>query len=200
MRRKYNVLTLAGLALLAGCTEPGGAPTPDRAGVEPSAKGLAELFQRDCIDQKNLDWVRDEVERRRWWRCHGADNSDDCMLDAALAIEWQVKASSNDTIAVTLVLPSAGDVPRPGLAQCEIAVPEHLGGVLKSAVGLLRVDGRKLSSSRAEKITGTTGSDFDLIWPAGRISDRERLIPHPALHAHRQIRSSAEAPTGRRPA
>ena len=162
------VVALCAGNLLASCTQPGGAPPSAAKPVEASAEGLSQLFQLECIEQQDLTWVRDEIERRRWQSCSGAGNDSDCMLRAAIVIHWNVRTTSNSTVVVSIAPPKLGEVPSPGLARCEIKVPEDLGYVLKAGISRLEIRGHPLAGPLPEKIMSTAGLDQDWIWrPSG---------------------------------
>jgi hypothetical protein len=157
---------------LLSCTQAGGGPASSKLPIEPTAKALADLFQRECIDQEDQDWVRDEIERIRWQDCWDDDNGSDCMLQDASSIAWTVQVKGHGDIQVSVDNPHVGQAAAKGSADCAIYAPEDLGPAVKGAVSLLRIKGRSPAGPYPDSVTDFYSLDQAFTW---RAAGREPL-------------------------
>ena len=157
---------------LLSCTQAGGGPPSSKLPIEPTAKALADLFQRECIDQEDQDWVRDEIERIRWQDCWDDDNDSDCMLQDASSIAWTVQVKGHGDIQVSVKSARAGEAAAKGRAYCMIYAPQDLGRAVKDSVALLRFKGRSPAGPYSDSVADLPSLDQAYTW---RAAGRESL-------------------------
>lgn len=151
-----TVFTFVSVCGLAGCAESSRhAPVSAAEGVEGTARGLLRLFEQECVDQRNLAFVRAESERRRNRRCSGPLLNDgsrgDCEQNADLeGVTWTVATSTQAELVVSMnwpvgLTPDQPFGPPHGRVDCSITAPENLRTQLKDAANLLAESNPHLS-------------------------------------------------------
>ncbi len=136
------------LGLLSSCTESSETSSP------PSAKqilanddDLMRLFERECVKQLDLDWVRSEVQRR-YDRCRSfkTGQQGDCEQDVAFYIKWDSPTKWHSPVMATMSASNREADLRtaPGRQFCEMDVPNDFDGM--SAVPVDRLIAAKWPS------------------------------------------------------
>lgn len=163
-----------------GCTRPGGNPPSSEGAVAPTAEGLARFFEEHCIESRDLPWILDEVQRRRWWSCAGADEGDDCMADVATYISWNATTTSGDRIRIQVSVLNPVIVPQGRVASCQIKVSETLGHAIQGAIPRLRIGGLPLRGPFRNDVRYSTSIDLDLTWRPASAQKPEVELQHVA--------------------
>ena len=139
MKRRFRAWLAILPAALVACSAPGAPPNSFNETVPASPSGLLALFQRECVEQRNLAWVRRESARRRSQCDRWLSDPGNCEQDMDLGgVSWELPAAANSTVLVTMqwpvgVTPQTPLGPPPGHLTCTLEVPEELGDDLKVA-------------------------------------------------------------------
>lgn len=125
---------------LASCTSPGGAPRSADAPIPATSEGLYQLFVAECVEQRNLAWVREESARLRSSRCsflQGPGGEGDCRQRNDGMVSWRAPTAAGSEVVVTMLWP-VGETPSdpygpPGdrRLDCSVATPEALGAEMQ---------------------------------------------------------------------
>jgi hypothetical protein len=151
---------LLGLTLAVWITLPGGAPWSASRPVAPTE--LAAVFQKECIDQIDMPWVRRELKRRLWWNCWG-DAGGDCAAIDLQGVIWTVPATTGGTVAISVAAPFEDGPMVRGRERCEVYVNERLVGALRDGIPRLRAGGRNFHPvANSAYVSGTDQSDWAL--------------------------------------
>jgi hypothetical protein len=99
------VVVLLASASAACVAKPEGAPPSARQSVASSVAGLLDLFARECIQQRDLGWTREESKRVRA-TCDGflvGDGEEgDCEQSVDGQVSWVVPTQDGSTILVEM--------------------------------------------------------------------------------------------------
>lgn len=134
-------IALLALCFLIGCNAPPQqAPPSASERVEPTAHGLLGLFERECIEQRNLPFVHETANRRRERSCMASDGN--CQQDMdLLGVTWTVRTTTAAELSVQMgwpvgVTPDQPLGPPPGPLACGISVPAELAPALQETAQL----------------------------------------------------------------
>jgi hypothetical protein len=135
-----SILLFALLTGLAACSaQPGPAPSSTNP-VSATPEGLTQLFRRECLEQRNLVWVRSKFDFDRSSCSGGPGERGDCEQEFDLrGVYWSVQSTTRRTISIRMDWnrgersPIDPLGPPPGRLSCEIEVPEPLGASLHEA-------------------------------------------------------------------
>ena len=120
-------------------------PPPSPTTVEASSSGLQSLFATECLRQRHINWVLQEVQSRRS-SCTGPLTSrgreGDC-LEEVDEHKWRQPLNGSGNVWVVMNWPISGDAPSAPL-NCEIRVAPALEPMLKqAAIGIANSIGWK---------------------------------------------------------
>lgn len=127
------VLTVS--TLFACAPAPSEAPPTAMERVEPTVRGLLGLFERECVEQRNLAWAREEAERRRQYYCSDvltqAAKAQDCAFEHDGEVSWIVPTTDGSSVRVGLAWWQP-DWPPERDVGCSIEASEALGPILQT--------------------------------------------------------------------
>ena len=109
--------------------------------------GCRSCSNGKCIEQRNIEFVREEFERRRNRWCGGPllneGSRGDCEQNSDLqGVSWTVITSTQAELVVSMnwpvgLTPEQPLGPPPGRLDCSVSVPENLGTQLRDAANFL---------------------------------------------------------------
>jgi hypothetical protein len=167
---------------LPSCSGPATAQKPADTPITPSTETLQQLFERECIEQRNLAWVRKESHRKIEANCGNNPSSDDeCRKRNDGLVSSEIPTTSGEKIVLTFFWnteqsPALG--PPDGLLSCKLEMAENLGDELGSAASLIA---QRLNLGRPWKYKTDATSQ---IWPS---ADKDSRTPQLELYHRPKI-------------
>lgn len=153
----HNLKIAGGVAalLLAACSV-GDSPPSANVTSEASVAGMFELFQRECIEQRSLEWARQAAPRMSWL-CDG-----DCYINEGI-VSWQVPVGTRSVAQITLWHPHGHPVQLrvpPQRVNCDMGVSDDLGPLLKEAAEKAAIEAGLNPEARYTK----SQNDEGMVW------------------------------------
>jgi hypothetical protein len=167
------------VVLLTGCNRaPELAPPSAQIPIESSALALRDLFDAECVQQRNLHWARAESERivaTCGGLLVGTGEKGDCEQELEAHVAWEVPARPKSNVLVEMSWNS-------GIFNCSISVQPELATNLELAAYGITVPhrfSRRLFYDGEEALRSDTQGQW-----AGRFDALARKHPY-ALENHR---------------
>ena len=180
MRASQASAMLSVCCVLAACTSPGGAPRSAEAPISVASDSLYEFFVAECVEQRNLAWVREESARLRSSRCgflQGPGEEGDCMQRNDGTVSWRVPTTAGSDVIVTMSwligqTPNDPYGPPDGHLSCSVDVPADLGPALQEVA--IRVASQELPTVSPSQ--HSLGADEWWTWVEQPRDSRSRAI------------------------
>jgi hypothetical protein len=159
---KLKIVGGAAALFLAACSVGDSPPSADLTS-EASVAGIFELFQRECIEQRSLQWAR-KVAPQMSWLCDG-----DCYINEGI-VSWLVPVGTRSAAKITLWHPHGHPVSLrvpPERVDCDMTVSDDLGLFLKEAAEKAAAQAGLNREARYTKSEGDEGRVWESwVWPA----------------------------------
>lgn len=120
------------------------APPSAKKAITPSAAAVADLFEQECVRQRNAAWIRKQ-NKQRMDQCTWLDDGD-CRQREDGMVAWLVPTTDHSDILVSVSWAQPGRVegPPPGLLSCSVRVPAKMGDGLAAALSRIHYHGRPI--------------------------------------------------------